>query len=336
MVGMATPFFADPEYVKKALEGRADDILPCLQCHSCHGISRTHGPWYDTCTVNPKWATPDYKLRNISSPTVTKKVAVIGGGPGGMKAALVAAERGHEVTLYEKEEFLGGLLQFSDHSEWRWNHKEFKDYLIHQVNKAGIDVKLKTAATPEMIRKAGFDTVLVATGAEVIKSKMKGADGGNVFDIMEAYTKKDKLKGNVVLLGAGRIGTECAIGIAKDGHKVTQICTGENLIELELIGAHNMMNQILILQNHPNYDCVLEAMPKSISGGKVTYVDADGNEKSIQADSVVVYSGLRPRMDEAEKFFNSATQVLPVGDCTGKGGTIQKTIRSAFFAASQV
>jgi NADPH-dependent glutamate synthase beta subunit-like oxidoreductase len=88
----------------------------------------------------------------------------------------VAAERGHKVTLYEKDEALGGLIRFSDHSQWRWNMKVFKDYLIHQVNKAGVEVKLKTAATPQMIKAAGFDTVLVATGAEVVQSKMNGAD----------------------------------------------------------------------------------------------------------------------------------------------------------------
>ena len=111
---------------------------------------------------------------------------------------------------------------------------------------------------------------------------------------------------------------------------------GKLLIELEAIGPHNMMNQILILQNHPDYNCILEATPKSISEGNVTYVDSKGQEKSIPADSVVIYSGLRPKTDEAAKFSGSAPQVLLLGDCTGKNGTIQKTMRSAFFLASQV
>jgi pyruvate/2-oxoglutarate dehydrogenase complex dihydrolipoamide dehydrogenase (E3) component len=138
------------------------------------------------------------------------------------------------------------------------------------------------------------------------------------------------------MIGAGRIGTETAIGIAKDGHKVTILCSGKDLIELECIGSHNMMNQIAILQNHPDLDFVLEATVKDITGGKVTYTDSKGETKSIQTDSIVIYSGLKPRIDEAEKFIGSADQVLFMGDCTGKNGTIQKVIRSAFFMASQV
>jgi len=336
MVGMTTPFFADPEIVKKITESRIDDIVPCIQCHSCHGISRTHGPWYDTCTVNPKWATPAYKLDNIPAPKAVKKVAVIGGGPGGMKAALVAAERGHKVTLYEKGETLGGLLQHTDYTQWKWNYRNFKNYLINQVRKAGIEVQLKTTATPEMIKAKGYDTILVATGAEPVISRMPGSDASNVFNILSVYSNKEALGKNVVILGAGRIGTETGLALAKDGHKVTVISSGKDLIELEVIGSHNMMNQIAIAQNHPDFDFALEATVKSITGGKVTYSDSKGVEKSVPADSIVIYSGLKPRMDEAMKFVNSAPQVLLLGDCTGKNGTIQKTIRSAFFVASQV
>jgi pyruvate/2-oxoglutarate dehydrogenase complex dihydrolipoamide dehydrogenase (E3) component len=253
-----------------------------------------------------------------------------------MKAAITAAERGHKVTLYEKSSSLGGLLQFTDYTQWKWTYKDFKDYLIRQVNKKGVEIKLNTTATPEMIKTKKFDTVLVATGATPVISKMPGADAKNVFNILSVYTNKKDLGQNVVMVGGGRIGTESAIGMAKDGHKVTVIVSGKDLIETEVIGAHNMMNQISILQNHPNFNCVLEATVKSITDGKVTYVDSKGKENSIPADSIIIYSGLKPTTDEAVKFDGTAGQVFLLGDCTGKNGTIQKTIRSAFFMASQV
>jgi len=335
MVGMTTPFFADWELVRKVKEGRADDVIPCVACHNCHGISMTKGPWYSTCAVNPKWGTPPYKLAGITAPRISKKVAVIGGGPGGMKAALVAAERGHKVTLFEKDASLGGLLKISDNSQWRWNFKDLKEWFIYQVKKAGVDVKLNTTATPEMIKAGGFNTVLVATGADVVASKMK-ADGSKVFNILEAYYKKDELGKNVVVIGAGKFGLEVGLGMAKDGHKVMVLASGERLYEAELQGPHNMRNQEAIYQNHPDFSYALKATVKSITGGKVTYTDSAGIEKSVQADSIVIWSGLKPRMDEAEKFIGSANDVLLLGDCTGRSGTIQKTIRSAFFVASQV
>ena len=336
MIGMTTPFFADRELVRKVKEGRADDIIPCIACWNCHGISMTKGPWHSSlCSVNPTWGTPPYKLQGITAPRTKKTVAVIGGGPAGMKAALTAAERGHKVTIYEKDATLGGLLKIADKSQTRWPFRKYKEWLIAQVKKNGIEVKTNTAATPELIKAGKFDAVLVATGAEPVVSKMK-VDGAKSFNILEAYDKKDELGKNVVVIGAGKYGFELALGLAMEGHKVTNITSGDRLFEVDFQGPHNMANQEGIYRNHPNFSYALKAEVTSITGGKVTYKDSTGAEKSVQADSVVIWSGLKPRMDEAEKFLTCADEVYLAGDCTGKNGHLQKAIRSAFFAASQV
>ena len=208
--------------------------------------------------------------------------------------------------------------------------------MIHQVEKAGVEVKLNTAAAPEMIKKAGYDTVLVATGSEPVVSRMKGADADNVFTILEAYAKKEKLGKQVVVIGAGKFGFEAALGMAKDGHNVTVLTGGKELIEPAFIGPHNMQNQQNIYPNLSNFSYALEVTIKGITGGKVTYTDSKGAEKSVRADSIVIWSGLRPRTEEAAGFSGSADEVYLLGDCTGKNGHLQKAIRSAFFVASQV
>jgi len=336
MIAMATPLIADPEYLKKAYEGRGEDIVPCVMCHDCHGVSRTEGPWFDVCTVNPKWGLSATKKASIRPPSGSKKVAVIGGGPAGMKAAITAAERGHKVTLYEKSDALGGLLRHTDYTQWKWTYKDFKDYLIRQTYKAGVEVLLNTTATPSMIKAKGYVTVLAAAGAEPVISRIPGADGKNVYNILSAYSSKESLGKNVVIIGAGVFGTETGICLAKDGYKVTVLTSEKEMMPKKFIGPHNKENQIDIYQTHPNYSYVLEAIATRISDGKVIYMDAAGSEKSVRADSVVIYAGLKPRMDEAMKFSGTAGQFLLLGDCTGNGGTVQKTIRSAFFTASQV
>jgi NADPH-dependent 2,4-dienoyl-CoA reductase/sulfur reductase-like enzyme len=336
MVGMTRPLFADGDLVKKLSAGRADDVIPCVQCQNCHAESMLEGPRFARCTVNPKWAVPSYKLKGIEAPMTIKKVAVIGGGPAGMKAALVAAERGHQVTLYEKDGALGGLQKYTDYTPWNWTYKVFKDYLINQVNKAGIDVKLNSAATRDKLKPIGYDTVIVATGADVVESRMKGAGAKNVFNILTCYRNKKALGENVVMIGAGKFGTEAALSMTLDGHKVTVLSQGPDMIEPGDIGSHNATNQTNLYRNHPNFKYFLKTTVKSITGGKVVYTDEKGAENIIQADSIVIWSGLKPRIEDADNFAGSANEVLLVGDCTGEKGRINRAVRSAFFVASRV
>jgi 2,4-dienoyl-CoA reductase-like NADH-dependent reductase (Old Yellow Enzyme family)/thioredoxin reductase len=332
LICVGRPLLCEPEYGKKIYEGRGEDITPCIQCNKCHGISMS-GDWYTVCSVNPKLAL-EPAVRGIEAPTASRKVAVIGGGPAGMKAAITAAERGHKVTLYEKNNFLGGLLHHSDYSPYKWPLKDFKDFLVSQVNKVGIKVVLGTEATPDMIKANGYEVVLVAAGSEPSIPRIPGADGKNVYNIVNVYGKEKEIGKNVVLIGGGEIGAETGIYLAKYGHNVTAVTS-----EKELVSRYRVHYPELIIstyQHMDNFKVITGVTVTRISEGKVIYADAQGSEKSIPADSVVIYAGLKPRKDEAMKFSGSANRFLIVGDCSEMGGNVQKSIRSAFFAASQI
>jgi pyruvate/2-oxoglutarate dehydrogenase complex dihydrolipoamide dehydrogenase (E3) component len=165
---------------------------------------------------------------------------------------------------------------------------------------------------------------------------MRGADAANVFDILTCYSNKKALGEKVVMIGSGKFGTEAALSMALDGHKVTVLASGEEMFDLIDIGPHNVTAQTNIYRNHPNFSYHMKAIPKSITGGKVVYTDENGAEQSVQADSIVLWSGLKARTGDAEKFAGAADEVLLVGDCTGENGRINRTMRNAFYVASRV
>ncbi|MBN1624987.1 MAG: FAD-dependent oxidoreductase, partial [Deltaproteobacteria bacterium] len=310
---------------KKASEGRGEDVVPCIRCNKCHGDTT----WLSFCSVNPELGIAHRLNRMIETPASKKKVAVIGGGPSGMRAAIVAAERGHDVTIYEKNGYLGGMLRHTDFASFQWPLKEFKDYLIRQVEKKGVQVLLNTEATPEIIRRKGYDAVLVALGTEPVISRVPGADAGSVWNVSNVYGNEKSLGRNVVVIGGGR-GAEIGLHLSLCDHKVTVLSSGSRLVPQE--GPH----QGIDFKTTDSFNYILNATATGISVGKVTYRDAKGSEKSIQADSVVIFGGLKPRQEEAMKFYGSANGFFIIGDCTGNGGDVRKCNRIAFAAASRI
>jgi len=332
-ITMIRPFHADFEYFQKAYAGRGEDVVPCIQCNKCHGLSMD-GPWTSVCTVNPKLGL-EPAVRIITPPVSSMKVAVIGGGPGGMMAAITAAERGHKVTLYEKNSVLGGLLLHADYSPYKWALRRYKNYLARQVKKAGVEVHLGAEATPEMIKAKGFDAVMAALGAAPSVSKIPGADGKNVYDIVNVYSKEKELGRDVVVIGGGEYGVETGMFLARLGHKTTMLTSGKELLPIKRVHYEEIM--VDVYDHLEGFSYILEALATRIADGKVAYTDAKGNEKSIQADSVVLYAGLKARQDEALKFSGSARNAFfAIGDCTGKCGDVQKVLRNAYFTASQI
>jgi 2,4-dienoyl-CoA reductase-like NADH-dependent reductase (Old Yellow Enzyme family)/thioredoxin reductase len=329
LVAMARAFICDPEYGQKAYEGRGEDVVPCILCNKCHGNIYT--PHLDVCSVNPKLGFAHKMGRMISAPAAPRKVAVIGGGPAGMKAALTAAERGHRVTLYEKSVALGGLLKHSDFASFQWPLKDYKDYLIRQVEKAGVEVLLNTEATPEMVKKKKYDVILAAVGADPVIPRISGADGAGIYSVVDVFGRHKALGDNVVVIGGGLIGTETGVYLAEKGHGVTVLTNSRALMTSE--GNHQDFDGYLGLDN---FSFVTEAVVQRISGGRVIYTDAGGSEKAVKADSVVAYAGFTPKRQEAMAFAGAAKRLFTIGDCDAVGGLVRSCTRTAFAAASRI
>jgi pyruvate/2-oxoglutarate dehydrogenase complex dihydrolipoamide dehydrogenase (E3) component len=270
----------------------------------------------------------------IDLATTKKKVAIVGGGPAGMKAALVAAARGHSVTLYEKSDALGGLLKTTDDVPFKWPQREFKDWLVYQVGKADIDVCLNTDATAEMLKEKEYDVVLVAVGSEPLIPPIPGADGKNVICAADVYGKENSLDKKVVIVGGGEVGVETGIQLARHGHEVTVIEMLERLAT-NSAPAHTYTMFQEAWESEPNFHYVLKACCESIEAGKVTYTDADGKKQTIEAGSVVMAVGMKPKTDLVMKFVGAADKVINIGDCV-IAGNIQKSLRSAYSIASTI
>jgi NADPH-dependent 2,4-dienoyl-CoA reductase/sulfur reductase-like enzyme len=255
-----------------------------------------------------------------------------------MKAAIVAAERGHKVTLYEKNDFLGGQLAHSDKVSFKWSLRIFKDYLIRQVEKAGVDVRMKSRATPEMIKKKGYDVVVAALGASPILPDFPG--GGSVLAPIFVHGNKTLGK-NIVVVGGEQIGTETGLHLAETGHTVT-LLTEESKLAPDANFVH-LSRERWDMEKFKTFSFVTGAVVKNISKGQVTYADARGGEKSIPADTVVAYAGRKPRLDEALGFHGAAGRFFAIGDCSMDGdivriceGNVRTSQRTAFAAASKI
>lgn len=205
MVSMARPFLADPEFVLKAEQGRADEIAPCIACNQAC-LDHTFSMKLTSCLVNPR-ACSETKL-NYTQTDKPKSIAVVGAGPAGLSAAILASARGHNVTLFEKSDQLGGQLNLAKQVPGKEEFWGLVDFYKRQVELSSINLKLNTEASTDDL--AGFDEVIIATGVLPRDPQIKGQDADNVHSYIDVLKGKATVGNNVAVIGAGGIGFDVA------------------------------------------------------------------------------------------------------------------------------
>lgn len=333
LVYMARSWISNPNYGELVYEGRGEDIVPCVRCNKCH-VASGREMFRTMCTVNPILGMEDRIGKMYPETVPSRKVAVVGGGPAGMEFAKIASERGHKVTMYEASDSLGGLLRHADYASFKWPLRRFKDYLVGQMDKLGVDVRLNTRATKEMLLAEGYDMVAVAAGAHPIAPPFPGRDLPNVFYGMNIYGQQDKLGGTVAIIGGGEIGVETALWLCEIGKRCVVMEMLPELIQ-DAPHAHykNMVHNYWLRE--PRFSSLTGVRCTEILPDGVKYIDRDGAEKKVDSDSVLLCVGAASNADIAEALIGSAPQMAFIGD-VNKFGNVQKAVREGFAAAMNI
>ncbi len=332
LIGMARAWINNTDYGKKVYEGRGEDITPCIRCNKCH-VPCGKDMWRSFCSVNPLVGLEDKIERMVDPPKDVKKVAVIGGGVAGMEYARIAAQRGHKVTLFEATDALGGQLKHADHASFKWPLKQFKNWMIAQMEKEGVDVRLNTKVSPEEIRDGGYDAVGIAVGSAPAAPYLPGIDGKNVHYASQIYGEPAKsLSDDIVMIGGSDVGVETALYLCEMGKKVKVLEMAYELIE-DAPHAHykNMVHNYWMAQPNFSFQCGVRVT--SIDEGGVNYTDHKGKEGRVKCTDVLLAMGSKPNTDLAFSFADTAPIAHVLGDCE-RASAVQRAMRTAFSLAS--
>jgi 2,4-dienoyl-CoA reductase-like NADH-dependent reductase (Old Yellow Enzyme family)/NADPH-dependent 2,4-dienoyl-CoA reductase/sulfur reductase-like enzyme len=319
IVLMARELFADPNFGRKTAEGNSDEVAHCIRCARCFGgpMEDKEGgdPWEilfrSICSVNPMYHRETLCPAPKEPPAELKDVLVIGGGVAGMQAAICAAERGHTVTLAEKSETLGGIINFCDFDVHKDQIAFFKDQLKRKLKRRGVKTLLNTKVDAGFIDRMKPGHIICAVGSEPAMPSIPGIE--KAIHVLDMYYEPEKIGRRVVMVGGGLSGCEAALHLADTEHEVVVLEMADKLAA-EGQKLHRFMLLHLMKEKmaaHTGYRCT------EIGTSFVKAVDKDGKEHIFECDTVVYALGMNPKKGLVEKLLSAADGIPfnAVGDC---------------------
>lgn len=304
-VGLGRPLWADPEWPKKAEADHPEDIRPCIRCNEgC--LERTFYCYKAvSCALNPQ-ISREGELE-ITPAAVKKNIAVVGGGPAGLEAARVLSLRGHSVTVFEKGE-LGGQLNEASVPEFKADIRGLKDYLITAVNKQGVNIVRREATADDL---NGYDAVICATGSKPKACHLPGAE--HAVDAADVLNGKVKVGNKVVMLGVGLVGSETALWLAENGHDVTLVGRGPQI--MKGVASTDALAYSERIAKAGMTVCTNTTPLEIVDGGVM--VKFKGKVRKIEADTVVYAFGAAAQHALYDELKGSGKEVYLVGDAKG-------------------
>ena len=327
LVSMGRALIADPFLPKKAMDGKTEDIIPCISCNRCI-LSIRKGDLQ--CAVNPE--TGREATLGVKQAEHPKKVWVVGGGPGGMKAAEIAARRGHQVTLYETQDQLGGQFLLAAIPPHKQVLKELVTHLWKQIDKLGVKTVLKKPFDLKVLEKEKPDAVIVATGAKPATPDIPGVEKAKVFNVWEALSKPGPLGQKVLVLGGGGVGAEAADFLSEKGKKVTLVEMRE-AIALDLVG--HLQHYLNLRLKNKEVQVLTSTKAVRFEADGLWVEGPQGTRKLTGFDSVVISMGSASNGELAEAIKKNHPRVLAIGDAV-KPREVMEALLEAEEAAIQI
>lgn len=316
IVEIARQSICDPYFPEKAFSGRKDDITKCCRCFTCFYNYLTNRTF--CCALNPVVGNELEKKSGFPAST-PKKVMVVGGGVGGMEAAITAAKRGHTVTLFEKNDRLGGQLLSEQYIPFKQDMYNFAKVLERRLKETNAEIRLNTEITAEDVAKLKADVVMVAIGATPVIPPIEGIDSPKVTGLLALHSKEPQVGQKVVILGGGLVGSEAAIYLDGLGKDVTVVEMKDDWAADAYFMHKNAMN---IYIRNSRIKIYTDTMAKAVTEEGLTCETKDG-ELLLEADTILLAAGMKTDQEFVNSFYNTADRVFMIGDCVKPGRVLE-------------